>query len=191
MPTWKWLAGVLTLFGYLGTTRRPLKAWLCRNHSTLFAQNFANRVPVKEREKYCNLGNEDNIAHFTTGTPARFWIHGVGGSGKSSLAYRMLRVAITGKATGPLPILIDEDWGDSLTEYVVRVLKVGDRAPTSKMVETLGAIGLLCPLVDSLSERGMEGAVEQSRDGIRRGPLQIHHRDFATSLSDRQGLGRI
>jgi hypothetical protein len=26
VPAWKWLAGILALFGYLGTTRRSLRA---------------------------------------------------------------------------------------------------------------------------------------------------------------------
>jgi hypothetical protein len=64
VPTWKWLAGVLTLFGYLGTTGRPLRSWLRKNRDVLYERNFAGRSPVKEREKYCNLFHEADIATF-------------------------------------------------------------------------------------------------------------------------------
>ena len=114
IPTWKWLAEVLTLFGYLGTTGRPLRSWLRKNHDVLYERNFAGRSPVKEREKYCSLFHEADIATFndelSAGTGARRWITGVGGSGKSALAYRMLRISTESKSKAPMPILVDEDW---------------------------------------------------------------------------------
>jgi hypothetical protein len=162
IPTWKWLAEVLALFGYLGTTRRSLKAWLRKHRDALYEQNFAGRVPIKEREKYCNVGHGANIKHFSedlsAGREARIWITGVGGSGKSALAYRMLRVATEGKASSPLPVLIDEDWTGALLDQVVRLLEIRNRIPTAKMVEVLGSRGDLCLLIDSLSERGMPDA---------------------------------
>jgi hypothetical protein len=170
IPTWKWLASVLTLFGYLGTTRRSLTAWLRKNRDVLYEQNFSGRIPVKEREKYCNLIHETDIAafesDFSAGKVARAWITGVGGSGKSALAYRMLRVATEHKKAAPLPILVDEDWDGKLLDYVVKLLKIDERIPTPKMVEILGANGHLCVLVDSLSERGTADPVRRVADAI-------------------------
>src|SRR5580658_4498874 len=89
IPTWQWLAGALTLFGFLGTTRRPLAAWLRKNRADLFEQCFAGREPVTERERYCPLIHDADIAAFggavAVGTPVRVWITGVGGNGKSAL----------------------------------------------------------------------------------------------------------
>jgi WD domain, G-beta repeat len=173
MPTWKWLACVITLFGYLGTTRRPLKAWLRKHRDVLYDQNFAGRMPVKEREKYCNLIHEADIAGFvrdlSSRTGVRTWITGVGGSGKSALAYRMLRIATENKPSAPLRCLVDEDWEGKLLDHVAQLLKVDERVPTPKMVEILGAGGYLCLLIDSLSERGMATAVDQVAEAIDKG----------------------
>jgi hypothetical protein len=171
-PTWKWLAGVLTLFNYLGTRRRPLEKWLRRHRAKLYAANFEDREPVKERGRYCNLGHEEDIAAFLRDLTAKGralrWIDGTGGSGKSALAFRMAQEATANRTSAPLPILIDEDWEGSLTEYVALLLQVGDRAPTPAMVETLGAAGRLCLLIDSLSERSMADAMQRVEDPIGR-----------------------
>jgi hypothetical protein len=173
IPTWKWLAGVLTLFGYLGTTGRPLRSWLQKNRDALYERNFAGRGPVKEREKYCTLFHEADFATFNhdllAGTGARRWITGVGGSGKSALAYRMLRIATESKLTAPMPILVDEDWDGTLLDHVAQLLKIDDRIPGPKMVEILGASGHLLLLIDSLSERSMMYASDQVAQTVGRG----------------------
>jgi len=64
IPKWKWLVGVLTLFSYMGQTRRSLIAWLRWHRDTLYKQNFKEREPVKERERYCNLIHEKDISTF-------------------------------------------------------------------------------------------------------------------------------
>src|SRR5262249_40242238 len=124
LPAWKWIASVLALFGYLGTTRRPLRAWLRKNRQRLYEQNFVGGAPVREREKFCNLTHDRDITEFnrylSEGGNARVWITGVGGSGKSALAYRMLRVATEHKSSAPLPILVDEDWDGPLLDQIVR-----------------------------------------------------------------------
>ena len=157
LPPWKGLAGAVLLFGWLGTTRRPLKAWLRRHRKALLEQAFAGRVPVAEREKFCDLSYGPEIARFAeaadAGKDLRVWISGVGGSGKSALAYRMVRVAMAAKWSAPLPVLVDEDWTGALVDHVGRQLTIGDRRPMAKMVEVLGARGSLCLLVDQLRRR--------------------------------------
>ncbi len=172
-PRWKWLAGILTLYGYLGTTRRPLKAWLRVHHDALYHANFSERVPVKERERYCNLDHENTITDFANTLaariPAHVWITGVGGGGKSALAYRMLRVKTEDRNKAPLPVLVDEDWDSTLATHVAALMKTGERVPTVMMVETLGAMGLVCPIIDSLSERDMTNAVDSVGKAVRKG----------------------
>ena len=176
VPTFEWLAKVLTLFDYLGTTRRPLRAWLRKHREALYQQNFADRTPVKEREKYCDLAHDADVVAFrgdlSSRDGARRWITGVGGSGKSALAFYALRDAPDCKPRAPLPLLIDEDWKGALADHVVDLLRIGDRAPTRKMIEVLGAGGDLCLLVDSLSERGMPDAVSSVADAARSGAFK-------------------
>jgi hypothetical protein len=81
----------------------------------------------------------------------------------------MLRIATDRKASAPLPVLVDEDWDDALLDQVVQLLRVGNRIPTPKMVETLGSRGDLCLLIDSLSERGMADAVDRVADEVDEG----------------------
>jgi hypothetical protein len=176
IPTWKWLAGVLTLFGYLGTTHRPLKAWLRKNYHPLYDQNFAGRTPVVEREKFCALSFEAEIDRFARDLRAksggRIWINGVGGSGKSSLSFRMVRSASKRNTSSLLPILVDEDWDGPLVDHVAGLLVLDGRAPTRKMIEVLGSGGDLCPIIDSLSERGMSGAVDGIADAVGSGAFK-------------------
>lgn len=103
------------------------------------------------------------------GTGVRRWITGVGGSGKSALAYRMLRIATESKSTAPMPILVDEDWDGTLLDHVAQLLRIDDRVPIPKMVEILGASGQLLLLIDSLSERGMTDATDQVAQTVGRG----------------------
>jgi hypothetical protein len=173
IPPWKWLAGVLLLFGWLGSTHRPLKAWLRSHREVLFKQTFAGRSPVTEREKYCDLSYGPDITRVTetvrAGKFLRLWISGVGGSGKSALAYRMVRAAMAEKGSAILPVLVDEDWTGTLTDHIGRQLILGNRRPTAKMIEVLGARGSLCLLIDQLSERGLPDAVTQLTDVIATG----------------------
>jgi len=160
LPRWTWLVSVVSLFDWLGTTRRPLQAWLRKHRAELIRDNFLGRTPVTERERYCDLGQNDVVQEFAKAvvskSGARIWIHGEGGGGKSALAYRMLRVATPAEdKTTPLPVLIDEDWNGSLREHIARDLKIDNRVPTPRMDQILGARGWLCPLIDGLSERGL------------------------------------
>ena len=176
IPTWKWLAGVLTLFGFLGTTRRPLRAWLRKNRDAIYEQNFIGRTPVKEREKYCVLSHEADIAAFARDLSAeggaRIWITGVGGSGKSAMSFRMVRTASDNNTSAPLPILVDEDWNGPLLDHVAQLLGLADRVPTRKMTEVLGFGGDLCPVIDSLSERGMSDSVNRVAEAIGSGAFK-------------------
>jgi hypothetical protein len=106
------------------------------------------------------------------------WIDGGGGSGKSALAFHLARTRLAGNPKAPLPLLIDADWDGSLAAEVARQLRPpaargsADRAPTEAMARTLGAMGLLCPIVDSLSERRVNGAVELVSSAVRDGSFR-------------------
>ncbi len=173
---WKWVAGVLTLFGFLGTTHRALRAWVRKNRDALHDQNFAYRTPVKEREKYCVLTHQGEIAAFVRDlgsvNGARVWIDGVGGSGKSALSFQMVRAASGANPSAPIPILVDEDWNGPLVNHVAQLLRLGNRVPTKTMVEVLGSRGDVCPVIDSLSERGMPDAVERIANAVGSGAFK-------------------
>src|SRR5262249_33297383 len=172
LPTWKWLAGIVTLYGFLGCTRRALVAWVRRHNDTLYAANFANRPSVIERTTYCDLGHEADIAAFTASTlgrkPTLWWIAGAGGRGKTALAFEMVRQARQHSHDQLLPVLIDEDWPGALDGYVASLLRVDDRGPTPAMVATLGNAGPLIIIVDSLSERGVQEAIASVSEAVRR-----------------------
>jgi hypothetical protein len=176
VPPWKWLTGVVLLFGWLGTTRRPLNAWLRRHRKALLEQTFSGRAPVAEREKYCDLSYGPEIARIAatvlTGKGVRLWISGVGGSGKSALAYRIVRAAMIDRRSAPLPVLVDEDWTGTLVDHAARQLTLGGRQPTTQMVEALATRGSLCLLIDQLSERGIANANAQLADVVGKGAFR-------------------
>ena len=163
---WKHIVSAITLFGWLGGTRRPMKKWLQRNRSMLEEECFTGRDQVRERTRFCQIREDDLLERFGNMIDGKgralVWIEGVGGSGKSALGMHLLRKTLIGKPSRPVPVLVGEDWSGSLAAQVARQLRLRNsrRRPTTTMVKTLGAIGLICPLVDSLSERGMTDAKE-------------------------------
>jgi WD40 repeat protein len=176
-PRWIQLLGRLTLFARLATTGRPLMAWLRMHRARLIEENFAGRQSVTSRERFCDIMYEADIGAFLKALRPRrgaalVWITGAGGSGKSALAYRLMRGALEEEPRAPLPILVEEDWTGTLFDQVARQLTVDDRRPTPEMVEALGARRGFCLVLDSLSERGMADAVEQLADVIDRGVLR-------------------
>lgn len=168
----KSLVEVVAFFSWLGKTKRPLARWLEHNRVELEATCFVERSEVKERRNYLSTGNGREIQKFLTEIASHgrglLWIHGVGGSGKSALAMHMLRNILVDErntSSAPLPVLISSDWQGSLAAQVGWQLRRPDsrrpgwwKYPTEEMVKTLGLHGLICPLVDSLSERRMHDA---------------------------------
>ena len=169
---WGHFVGVITLFVWLGKTRRPLENWLQANRPVLEKECFTGRLPVREREKYLPLGQTEVLDRFVDRIACNkrglVWVEGAGGSGKSAFAMYLLRSALIGKSPAPVPVFVGEDWTGSLATQVARQLRNRNwsRFPTPAMTRTLGASGLLCPLVDSLSERGMDDASARVRDAI-------------------------
>ena len=128
---------------------------------------------MQERTRYCDLGHAADIGAFVEAVrgrqPELRWITGVGGKGKSALAFEMARRASEGARRRLVPVLVDEDWSGSLSGYVASLLRVAERAPTPAMVETLGAAGRLLVIVDALSERGAADAEGSVAEAARRG----------------------
>ena len=178
LPPWQWLVGVVTFYGWLGATRRPLCAWLRRHRVRLEQANFLERDPVIERARYCPLGHDEDIQAFAAAVAARrralSWIDGVGGSGKSALAFHLANQTLVGRPRAPLPLLVDADWESSLVAEIARQLRLpdADRGPTEAMARTLSAAGLICPIVDSLSERGMADAVTRVDHAVDTGEVR-------------------
>ena len=164
--------GFALFFVWLGGKRRPLRKWLQENRGVLEKECFTERDPVKERAIYLPIGHQETVKEFEESIARNerglVWIEGVGGSGKSAFAIYMLRKVLIDKVSAPVPVFVGEDWSGSLAAQVSRQFRHPDwtRFPTEAMVKTLGACGLICPLVDSLSERGMDDALGCIKNAI-------------------------
>jgi NAD(P)-dependent dehydrogenase (short-subunit alcohol dehydrogenase family) len=173
LPPWKWLTGIITLYGFLGQTRRPLSSWLKRHETTIDAKHFGGHPLVKQRARYCDLGHEANITAFLeavrTNKSALRWIAGWAAPAKAALAFEMARRSRERARKRVVPILVNEDWSGSISDYVASLLRVRNREPTRAMVEALGAAGKLLVIVDSLSERGSADAEASVAEAARRG----------------------
>ena len=162
---------VITLFVWLGRTKRPLIKWLQKYREALERTCFTERDQVSRRERFVPVGDANLTARFVRQIAGSgrglVWVEGTGGSGKSAFAMHLLRSAMIGKH-GPVPVLVDEDWEGSLAEKVACQLRLRDwtKGPTEITVKRLGAMGLICPLVDSLSERGMTDAEELVENAV-------------------------
>ena len=164
---WDHVLGFVLFLDFLASTRRALEAWLRQNRDLLVRQCFTGRVEVDDRRHYyLVVGQQGEVAEFRDNMRGDgrglLWIDGVSGSGKSALGMYMLREMLTA-APSSLPVLVNENWDGSLAAQVARQLRHPNRrtGPSVEMVRVLGAHGLVCPLVDSLSERGMDDAVER------------------------------
>jgi len=192
-PPWKWLVGVITFYGWLGVTRRPLRAWLLKHRARLEAACFTARAPVKQRERYAPLDHYELIRSFDAKIRAYgrglIWIDGVGGSGKSALAFHIVRETLVGRRHAPVPVLVDEDWQGSLASQVAGQLRLAewDRGPTEAMAKTLGAAGLVCPVLDSLSERAMTDAAERVGKALSEG----HFRHLVVTSREAPAQGQV
>ena len=172
LPVWNYIAGMLLAYRFLGHTQRPLTKWLQKNSKLLHLECFGNRSAVKERDRYLAIDGDqcakDFLVSVIEGDRGLLWIDGVGGSGKSALAMHILNYTWNSGAKSPLPVLVSEDWTGSLVAQVRQQLRhpSWDRGPTVSMTRALGALGLVCPLVDSLSERDEDAALESVKQAI-------------------------
>ncbi|MCP4660913.1 MAG: hypothetical protein GY856_36390 [bacterium] len=95
LPKWKSWPQALALIRFFGATQRALDAWLRTHEKTLDGRVRAGKEGVETRNRYVDLGNEDDLAAWqvdaTSGKRAACWITGPGGCGKSTLAFRMAR----------------------------------------------------------------------------------------------------
>lgn len=172
LPPWKWMLSALAWYGWLGRTKRPVEKWLDHFRPEFELTCFVERAPVRERRRYAQLAGAPVEPNWFNNPSNRFlWIYGSGGGGKSALCFHLVRSAFLGKPHQPLPILIDEDWDGTLADHVARLLRPAksNRVPTAKMVQRLGSLGKLCPIIDSLSERSASDAVSRVGDAIATG----------------------
>ena len=168
----KHIFAVFFLLRWFGGTQRALEKWLEANRHILEDECFFKRTPVLERERYLPIALDTLIDWFSKeineSGRGLIWVHGVGGTGKSALAMHMLRHSSLVGGRTPMPILINEDWEVSLAAQVSRQLRhpKWKKGPTESMVETLATGGMICPLIDSLSERSMKHALQSVQDAI-------------------------
>ena len=171
---WNVFLGILFL-KWLGGTRRALENWLTTNRRVLEDECFTNREPVRERWRYLPIGLEESTSWFedrvANNGRGLLWVHGPGGSGKSALSMYIVRQTLVSTPNAPVPILINEDWHQSLAAQIAEQLRhpTWTKGPTETMIETLGSHGLICPLIDSLSERGSDDAERSVSDAVSAG----------------------
>ena len=159
------------LVRWLGTTQRALDRWLRRHDGELEARCFEGRKSVEDRpeSRYVDLEQSGQVEAWKQALarrePLACWAMEPGGSGKTTLAIVLARHARATAAPFPLrPVLVEEDWGKDLIEHIARLLNVGDRRPTATMVKKLGRTGRVMLLIDDLSKRRVENAVDQVKD---------------------------
>ena len=101
------IVGIITLFYWLGQTRRPLKSWLARNRRALGEAGFFEVQAVKDRGKYWPVGHTDAVSMFSErinrSEPTLLWIDGVGGTGKTALAMHILEIISKGHMPSRYP----------------------------------------------------------------------------------------
>lgn len=159
---------LVTFIKVLGHSRRPLRAWLKNNYSTIYARHFDKRSAVTERRSFADLGTEQHMSELATqaqqGQPILIWISGPGGSGKSTFVFEIVHRCIRSRTPLILPLLIDEDWQGSVIELLQKMLIVEQRIPSEKMIRKLALQGRLLLIFDALSERTVECAEQQVKD---------------------------
>ena len=170
---WQYFLAAALPFVWFGHRTRPLKSWVRRHRKELEMACFTAYGPVKERSNYCALGRDSELRKLrdvlgSENERALLWITGEGGSGKSALAIHLLQETMVDEHDSPLPVFVGEDWAGSLASHVARQLRPSRlrKGPTERMVRILGRAGLICPLVDSLSERGLTEARKVVQEAI-------------------------
>jgi hypothetical protein len=186
-PGWEVVTKGFALVNWSGTTQRALDRWLARHAKELEKRCFEERKTLEDRpaSQYVGLETSEHVDAWKQvlagHEPLRVWATGPGGCGKTTLAIMLARQArdVAGRVPSR-PVFVEEDWGKDLVEHVARLLHVGDRRPTAKMVKKLGHSGRLVLVIDGLSERRNETPVEQIQNAASEG---IFRYLFVTSRS--------
>ena len=156
-PQWRALAQIVSLMRFLGGSQRSLDAWLKRHKEILSDPRF-------QSGNYVGLGNESDVESWqgTLGSKdfVGCWITGRGGSGKTTLAIEMGRLAQSQRKL-LLSILIDEDWSGSLIDRISQSAEMNSRRPTIPMIRRLISAGRILVIVDGASERQVASVEEQ------------------------------
>ena len=174
-PPVKYVLDTVTLFRWVSQTGRPRRAWLKRHRTLLEEACFLERRPVEQRERFAELSLADGVTPPPKGQRLIAWLHGAGGSGKSAFAFAFVRKNLIAGRSKSIPVLVDENWDGSLAEHIAKLMHLDDwrgRGPTTDMIQHLGRMGLICPIVDSLSERTRKGAVEDVEGALARGEFR-------------------
>lgn len=177
-------AEIVSFVSALGSTQRALDAWLRRHEDELLERCFEGAAAVRERCQYVELDSADTVRNWARPDAAiamATWITGPGGCGKSALAFHLGRTwqrsdrqrpglqRFLLKAPPRLPVLVGQDWKDSVIEHVADRLTAGSRYPTAKMIQSLTHTGRILLIIDGLSERRVEAGPAQMIELLDRG----------------------
>jgi len=158
LPNWNWLLNLLLTVQWFSLSRRSLASWIKKYYPQLSNAMFFERKPVLKRQRYHFFEELPEHAHLLDAIqnkqqPIHVWLAGSGGNGKSALAFYLTEQLTQHPKTPILPVLIDEDWQGSLEQHLAAKIQIQGKKLSTAMVVKMGQYGLICPVIDSISER--------------------------------------
>lgn len=139
---------------WLGSTEFATRKWAEKYREQLAECAFLGRSSVARRSSYHDIAG---IASHMQESNKRqtIWIHGPGGAGKSTLAFKMAKL-ITSQSPGvSIPVVIDDEWEDDLLKFVACNFRPTHEHPQvpEAILKNFIHSGIIVLVFDGISEK--------------------------------------
>ena len=129
----------------------------CLNHFIKELSNSSDNVKI-EKEKLTNfkcenIWNDQVIKDYVESK--HIWISGIGGIGKTTLAFYILEKKCK-NTSKILPLIIDYDWDTSIESYIQSYFNYNGYKLPARLIQTLIQNGNIALLIDGFSERSTD-----------------------------------